>query len=338
MAPAPVAPSALELPPTTGEAPGGNGTKPPTPEAATTAKKISVAQENGDPARITLEGIAAQDQSPPPKDGQGATPAHGGLAAPDVAAATTPTAPARQPEVSTDAALPPETPENTAKINHLLSDAANHLVWRHDPRFVLMASARAASPETPVGSELRKNALIALHDLKPRTGPWGLIDKNKSDTLANAASGLVTKDDQASSAALVGFLTKERDSLDADLRDDLLPLELLKKVRTGEAQVPELMDHFSKERIPLLKTVADNLHREATGKTDGRMPTSSGEMLAAAGIDGRLNRMQLKQMLHPEQFNTMQMVKQYGPIAFILFMSALQMFPQEQQGRQGAQH
>lgn len=328
----PITPSGPEGLPTavaTAELPSGNGAKPATPEAQVRAAAIQTGQENGVTPHDALKNLASEqpaEQAIPP-----VTPPEGSVAAAPDAAASAPITTTAESETTTTTQPTLEKPEDTNKINNLLRDAVNHLVSRHDERFVMVASAMAASPQTHLGSELRKNALITLRDLEPHKGLWRIFDK-KSLELNNAASGFVEKADQPSSAALVAFLSNQRDSLDPEVRDNLLPLELLRKVRTGEAQAPDIMAHFSNDKRPMLQTVADNLHHEATGRPDGRMPTlyDPREMLKAAGVDTLWNRLQIKQMTHPEQYNIKANLTRYGPIVFILFMSALQMFPQDQ--------
>ncbi len=337
----PAAPSALELLPTMPKEINPKIVEP-TPAATEKVADIAKKQRDGDPPADILASLAPDAVAPTGNPIESTLTAAGAITSPEIKGTAAPVvanATEHAPEHITPpthesaaaAPLPTEKHEDTAKINQLLRDAVNHLVGRHDERFVMMASAMAASPTKAVGNELRRNALITLRDLKPRTGLWGLIDR-KSHVLAQATSEFVTKADHHSSTALAAFLNGQRDALEPDLRDELLPPQLLTKIRTGEMQLADVINHFPQDRRPILQQIAENLHHEATGNPDVRMPTLSDprEMLVAAGVDNLWNRLQLKQMLRPEQFNMMETGKKYGPIAFILFMSILQLFPQEQ--------
>lgn len=340
LAPNLTVPSAFERTPTT-----QIGTPPkktePTPAATATVTRIAREQHNGHPPSEILAALAPDivERTTPTdtlaKETLSSTT--GAIESPDVAVAATATdhlsgeTTTRTNETTPAAPLPIENPAQTEQINHLLRDAVNHLVGRHDERFVLMASAMAASPQTPLGSELRRNALITLRNLEPRTGIMGLIDKT-SQKLTESTKDIVAPTEHHSTAALAAFLDREREALSPDLRDELFPTQLLTKIRTGEIGLTEAIQRFSGDRRTLLKATADHLHHEATGKPDGRMPTlyDPREMLKAASVDNLWNRLQIKQMIHPEQFNAKEYLTRYGPIGFILFMSVLQLFPQDQ--------
>lgn len=326
-------PSALEGPSAAvaGEVPGGNGINPPTPSAEAAVAVIAARQQDGETPQKILESIASPQPDTPEK-GQGATgaaPAEGSITRSDEAAAVPP---AIVTEPGSAAALHLEKSEDTDNINLLLRDAANYLVGRHDARFIMVASALAASPQSHLGSELRKNALISLRDLEQRKGPWGLIDK-KPQALNAGSLAFVTEEEQPSSRALVGFLDEQLKTLPAEDQADFLPL--LKQVRNGDIQMPQLIEYFSQQRSNLLKPIADRLHHETTGKGDGWMPTLNNprEMLIDADIDNFRNRMQLKQMLNRDRVGTLNRIKEALPIGFILFMSFLQMMPQEEKQR-----
>lgn len=330
---APNLPTALEGSPTTlvGKGIGESVNNPPTLTAEAKAAGIATQQHDGETAQNILKDLASP-QSGTPESDQGTIPAApaGGSIARGVEAAAVP--PAIVAEPGSAAIQPLEKSVDTEKIDLLLRDAAKYLVGRHDARFVMVASALAASPQTPLGSELRKNALISLRDLEQRKGPWGLIDK-KPQALNAGSSTFVTKEDQPSSIALTGFLDEQLKTLPPETKKSLSLL--LEQVRSGDIQASQLIEYFSQQRSYLLKPIAERLHHETTGKEDGWMPTLNNPrgMLIAADIDSFRNRRQLKQMLNQDQVGTLNRIKEALPIGFILFMSFLQMMPQEEKQR-----
>ena len=202
------------------------------------------------------------------------------------------------------------------QINALLEEGSQFLLDAKDSRILVTALARQAGA-TPLGIELRKNALIMLRDHPPEEG-----NMRRHEALKTAIGAIVPNNTSENSTEFLSFLEGEQANLKGPDQKKMKPI--LEALRGGDLNAFQVMALYLNRPDEQAASIRNHLWEAIGGEREKPLNLrSSDNILKAANLKASLrNKAKLRSAMTERQSKDSSRVMmgiEIGMLSFMLF-------------------